>query len=85
MMVPGSLYRVPLGGGTVLVLRPGPMGATGWGLASFRVNRDRRRRFLEVNPFGGWSALPAGVLSGRREKLSFLLGIEDETTAKGRS
>lgn len=84
-MVPSSLSRVALGGGTVLVLRPGPMGATGWSLASFRVNRDGRRRFLEVNPFGGWSALPGGALSGRRERFSLLLGIEDEATAKGRS
>jgi len=84
-VIPGALYRIALGGGTTLLMRPGPMGATGWGLATFRVAREGRRRFLETNPFGGWSPLQAAVLSGRREKFSLLVGIEDEGTGEGRS
>jgi hypothetical protein len=74
--VPGALHRITLIGGSALLLRPGTIGIHGWNLASFRVAREGRKRFLEANPFGGWFPLTAAVLSGRREKFSLLLGIE---------
>jgi hypothetical protein len=76
MVIPGSLHRIPLPGGATLVLRPGPTGNRGWSLASFRVAREGRRRFLEANPFGGWFPLPAALISERRERFSLLVGIE---------
>jgi len=76
VLVPAALHRVNLPGGGTLLLRPGPLGTTGWNLASFRVVREGRKRFLEANPFGGWSPLPGAVLSGRRERFSLLVGIE---------
>jgi len=76
-VLPSSGHRIALSGGGALVLRAGPIGATGWSLASFRVRREGRRRFLEANPFGGWSPLPSAALSGRRERFSLLVGIEE--------
>ena len=77
VVMPGSLHRITLGGGGTLLLRPGPAGSHAWNLASFRVTHEGRKRFLEANPFGGWSPLPAGLLSERRERFSLLIGIEE--------
>ncbi len=74
-VVPGALYRVALDGDIALLLRPGPGAA--WGLTSFRVAREGGRRFLEANPFGGWASLRAAAVSGRRERSSLLVGLED--------
>jgi hypothetical protein len=75
-VVPAAQHRIPLAGGATLLLRPAPAGSRGWNLASFRVARQGRRRYLEANPFGGWFPTPAPLLSERREKFSLLLGIE---------
>jgi hypothetical protein len=76
MVVPAALHRVPLAGGATLLLQPAPAGSRGWSLASFRVAREGRKRFLEANPFGGWFPTPAALLSERRERFSLLIGIE---------
>ncbi|MGA2764206.1 MAG: hypothetical protein ABSG17_12640 [Spirochaetia bacterium] len=82
VVVPGAVHRVALGSGITLSLRPGPEGSLRWNLVSFRVAKDGRRRFLEANPFGGWFSLPASVLSGRREKFSLLIGLEEDEVGK---
>jgi len=76
VVIPGNIHRIPLAGGATLVLRQGPAGSRGWNLASFRVAREGRRRFLEANPFGGWCPLPAPLISEKRERFSLLVGIE---------
>jgi len=77
VVMPGCFHRITLAGGGALLLRAGPAESHGWHLASFRVTREGRKRFLEANPFGGWIPLPASLLSERREKFSLLIGIEE--------
>ena len=85
VLVPGAEHRVPLQGGPSLVLRPATVEPRDWGVMSFRVARDRRRRFLEANPFGGWAPVPAEILSGKSERFTLLVGLEETpVAARGR-
>ena len=73
--VPGVEQTVALPGGTSLVVRWSEE-ARRWGLPYFRVSRCLgRRRGLEMSPFGCAAGLAGRWLSGRREKLSLLLGV----------
>ena len=77
LVVPGAEHRIPLRGGPSLVLRPATAEPRDWSVMSFRIARDRRRRILEVNPFGGWAPVPADLLSGKSERFALLVGLDE--------
>ncbi len=82
-VVPGVSHRVPLRDGPALVLRSAQPEPAGWSAMSFRVVRERRGRFLEVNPFGGWTTVPADAVSGLSERFSLLMGFKEDAPRPG--
>jgi hypothetical protein len=78
LVLPGARHRVRRADGGWIVLCFSCPGAGSWGIPSFRIVRHKRRRLLLANPFGCWSPLPGGALSGRRESFSMLLELEDD-------
>jgi hypothetical protein len=76
-VVPGAEHRVTLRGGGALILRAVAESGRAWNALSFRVAGEGRRRLLQLNPFGGWSAVPAAALSGKSETFALLVGVDD--------
>ncbi len=48
-----------------------------WGLCCFRVARTKGRRMLEANPFGGPVRVGGAAVSGKTEKYSLFIGLEN--------
>ncbi len=77
VLMPGSTHRIRRSDGGWIVLRYSSPAARRWGLPFFRVVRTRSGRTLEVNPFGSFAPVSGAELSGRRESLTLLLGLEE--------
>ena len=77
VVLPGARHRLPRkDGGWIVLCYTCPDGGS-WGMPSFRITRQRGKRFLVVNSFGCETPFPAAAMSGRRESFSMLLGLED--------
>lgn len=77
IILPGATHRIRRADGGWIRLMYATPDSRRWGLPFFRVTRLRGARILEMNPFGSYMPMPGTALSGRRERFSLLLGLED--------
>ncbi len=77
VLLPGAVHRIARADGGSIHLQFSPREGKRWGIPFFRVVKARGGRFLEMNPFGSYSPVPAAVLGGKRESFSLLLGLDD--------
>ena len=77
VIIPGASHRIQIRQGIALLICAAPSEERRWGVLHFRVSRAWGRRILEVNPFGSYAPVKGDALSGRRERFSLLLGLEE--------
>jgi hypothetical protein len=77
VVLPGARHRLPRKDGGFIVLCYSCPDGGSWGMPAFRIARQKGKRYLFLNSFGSETPFPAAAISGRRERFSMLLGLED--------